>query len=135
MSGQNRREFIKKGALAALVLPIIASIQGLEALATPAKKVEPKVGGDKKDAGAKKVELPAGETATPESDPVANALGYKENAKGYPIKTLSQKPKTKNPTCSTCSLYTKRNEGWGKCTMIQNGVVSAAGLCRSYTAK
>ncbi|MBY0471487.1 high-potential iron-sulfur protein [bacterium] len=85
----------------------------------------------------KVIPLPAGKVAVPETDPVANALGYHADASKtdfakYPQRKL---PANKNQFCDGCALYVKANEGWGQCTMIQAGLVAAKGWCGSWQKK
>lgn len=69
-----------------------------------------------------------------ESDPVAQALGYKEDTTKvdkakYPNHTNEQK-------CSGCALYTgKAGDKTGPCTVFQNKLVTADGWCATYAKK
>jgi hypothetical protein len=88
---------------------------------------------------AKKVAapLPPGQSPVAATDAVANAIGYKADVseidfKKYPNR---KKPNAKNQFCDNCSLYTKVNDGWGKCSMLPNGVVAAQGWCGSWSKK
>ena len=69
-----------------------------------------------------------------ESDPVAAALGYKEDtakvdAQKYPMHKPEQK-------CSTCALYTgKPGEPSGPCSAFGNKIVTADGWCMAFALK
>jgi hypothetical protein len=69
-----------------------------------------------------------------ESDPVAKALGYKEdttkvNAKKYPRHKNDQR-------CDGCTLYTgKAGTASGPCTTVGGKLVTAAGWCSAYVKK
>lgn len=82
-------------------------------------------------------DLPAGKTALSESEQMAAALGYKHDAakadaSKYPqLKT----PEGKKQRCDTCNFYTKENANWGKCTLLQAGLVNSKGWCASWIKK
>ncbi|AXF11977.1 high-potential iron-sulfur protein [Paraburkholderia sp. SIMBA_055] len=67
-----------------------------------------------------------------ETDPQAQALGYKEDASKvdkakYPQYAADQK-------CSTCSLFQgKAADAYGGCTLFGDKQVAAPGWCSSYT--
>jgi hypothetical protein len=69
-----------------------------------------------------------------ESDPVATALGYKEDttkvdAQKYPMHTAEQK-------CSVCALYTgKPGEPSGPCATFGGKIVLAGGWCVTFAKK
>lgn len=69
-----------------------------------------------------------------ETDPVAMALGYKEDttkvdAAKYPLHTAEQK-------CSACALYTgKPGEATGPCTAFGGKIVTANGWCAAFAKK
>ncbi len=69
-----------------------------------------------------------------ESDPVAQALGYKEDTtKVDAAKYPNHKPDQK---CSGCALYTgKAGDKEGPCTVFQNKIVTADGWCATYAKK
>lgn len=115
----NRRKFLVLGAAAVTALPVL----GLQNLSW-AKGKGAKGAAPEKPAGP----LPAGETAASESDPVPSAIGYKINGAG-------EKRAAKDDFCKTCALYTKVNDDWGKCQMINPGVVRSTGWCRSFNKK
>lgn len=118
----DRRNFlmVSVGALAAIR---ILGFQNLS-WAKPAKGKAAKEPAADKPPGP----LPAGETAAPETDPVPSAIGYKVNGAG-------EKRAAKDDFCKTCALYTKLNDDWGKCQMINPGVVRSTGWCRSFNKK
>jgi hypothetical protein len=69
-----------------------------------------------------------------ESDPVATALGYKEDtAKVDAAKYPMHKPDQK---CESCALYTgKAGEASGPCSAFAGKIVLAAGWCAAYAKK
>ncbi len=88
---------------------------------------------DKKGAGKKAIDPPAGQAEASPSDALVGAIGYipdatKVDKKKYPQYKAGQ-------ACGKCALYTKLNDGWGKCQMIANGVVRTSGWCGSFNAK
>lgn len=69
-----------------------------------------------------------------ESDPVATALGYKEDT----TKVDGQKYPQHKPEqrCDGCALYTgKAGEASGPCTTFQNKIVTANGWCAAFAKK
>ncbi len=121
----NRREFIKLFGAALAAAPFagsLATLFGSQAAQASA---------------AKEIALPAGEKAADLNNPLVNAIGYKHAIKDIDAKRFPQrsKPEAKNQFCENCALYTKKNEGWGKCSMISEGVVAAKGWCGSYNKK
>jgi hypothetical protein len=69
-----------------------------------------------------------------ESDPVAQALGYKTNADQVDkSKFAKYQP---GQTCSTCQLYMgKAGDGDGACPILGGKLVSAKGWCSAYVKK
>lgn len=122
MENQSRRDFFKKSFL---FLGAVASVQALPKFLQSAY------------AKAKEVALPAGMTAVPETDAVAQALGYKAAAKDVDAARYPQRKKkdAQNQFCKNCALYTSANDGWGKCQMLTAGVVAAGGWCGSWSKK
>lgn len=116
----SRREFMKKAFALAVAVPAARLLSGGFSITTAF-------------AAAKLPPLPAGKTAVPDADPVGNALGYKH--------FVSQVDKKKYPQykagqdCATCSLYIAEDKNWGKCQMLQNGLVHAKGWCGSFNKK
>jgi hypothetical protein len=126
----SRRSFLKGGALALAALPLAAVI----APSALAKKKEKKsAAGD----APKDAPLPDGEKAVEESDAVATALGYKANAKDVDVEKYPKRKgaEGKKQFCNNCSFYSKSNDGWGKCTMLQSGLVKSSGWCNSWQKK
>lgn len=72
--------------------------------------------------------LPAGKKAVSETDTMAAALRYKHDAS-------KSEGKGKSQTCANCNFYMKDNEGWGKCTLLQTGLVASKGWCASWVKK
>lgn len=81
--------------------------------------------------------LPGGKTPVSESDAVASSLGYKHDVKKIDYKKYPQrkKPEAKNQFCENCMFYTKLNDQWGNCQVIQGGAVAAKGWCMSWAKK
>ncbi len=69
-----------------------------------------------------------------ESDPVAMALGYKEDTtKVDAVKYPQHKPEQR---CDGCALYTgKPGEASGPCTVFANKIVLAGGWCATFAVK
>ena len=102
----NRRQFVSSALKTLAVLPFAAVF-----LAACKKK-----GGG----------LPAGEklvTDIPENTSLTGALQYA---------AASTKP---GQNCANCNLYTKSNDGYGKCQLFSQGVVGAEAWCSSWQAK
>jgi hypothetical protein len=115
----NRRQFIKTSAL---IFVVGATGSGLLSEVFAANKDVP---------------LPAGETEASEAGPVAIALGYKKDALKVDTAKYPQfkSPGRKNERCKSCALYTSVNASWGKCQLINPGLVSSKGWCVSYSPK
>ncbi len=84
-----------------------------------------------------KAPLPDGESPVSESDPTSSALGFHHDAKQtnfvlYPERKL---PISSNQICKHCSHFKKVNEGWGKCQILTNGVVSSGGWCSAWSSR
>ena len=124
----SRREFLK-GSLTTLTFAALAAgALGLFTRSAMAAKKEKK-GGEK----PKEVPLPAGANEVPADDAVATAIGYVADSSKVDAKANPTFKKGQN--CSSCALFTKSNDGWGKCQMIQSGLVRTNGWCRSYNKK
>ncbi len=122
MSESSRRAFIKSTLVAATA--VIFSGSFLKPLSVFAKS-------------EKTVDLPSGEKKLDEADAVAKALGFHHNTKDIDYAKYPQrkKPEAKNQFCKNCALYTAKNDGWGKCQMLTNGLVSSEGWCGSWNKK
>ncbi len=80
--------------------------------------------------------LPAGEEPVSESDPTVKALGYHiKKVTGDSSKITDKKALAKIQICKNCYNYTALNNGWGKCNVLNKGVVSSQGWCSAYAAK
>jgi hypothetical protein len=81
--------------------------------------------------------VPAGQKSIPETDAVAQALGYKHDIKDIDYKRYPQRkrPEQKANFCNNCALYTAVDGNWGKCQMLQAGLVHAKGWCGSWSKK
>jgi len=117
----NRRAFMKICAASIAALPFSTSLNSI-------------LGGGIAQAADG---LPAGEKTADLNNPLVNAIGYKHEIKDIDAKRFPQrsKPEAKNQFCENCALYTKKNDKWGKCSMIQEGLVAAKGWCGSYSKK
>lgn len=115
----SRRTFLKSAALAVATVPAASFL--MQACT-------------KKDGGG---ELPAGQVALSESDPVAVALGYKADGSTVDGTKFPRKatPEGANMTCANCAQYTALNGGWGKCNIFAQGAVAAKGWCNSWVQK
>ena len=85
----------------------------------------------------KKASLPGGKSPVSEADAVASSLGYKHDVKNLDYKKFPQRKKAeaKNQFCDNCMFYTKLDDKWGNCQVIQSGAVSAKGWCMSWAKK
>jgi hypothetical protein len=121
MEKHSRRTFMKTAALFAVAAPLA----GVLARSSEA------------EAKGKKIALPAGQKAVPESDPVAKAIGYQSDVKNidYVKYPKRKEAAAKDQFCKSCALYTPSNEGWGKCQMLAAGLVAADGWCGTWSQK
>lgn len=115
-----RREFLKKAACAALTLPIMGQLTLQPSFAAEELK---EVSSD---------------------DPTAKALGYHSDAATVDPKAFPKRSGTEGAKqlCSTCILLVQTGlsipgkEGvYGKCSVIQTGLVNAKGWCNSWVQK
>ena len=116
----SRRDFFKKVTL------LIASVPALSVILSACTKNES--AGDAP---------PAGQNTLSETDPVAQALGYKQN--GAQVDTVKF-PKKAGPDgasqqCQSCAQFTGVNGSWGKCNIFPQGLVNSKGWCNSWSAK
>jgi hypothetical protein len=120
MANLIRRKLMKQCAFIFASLPLFAVRRTLAS------------GKEKKDAL-----VPAGTHPVSESDAVANALGYRPNAKDVDATRFPQRKNSaaKNQCCKVCANFTAVNEDWGKCLVITGGLVSSEGWCESWTKK
>lgn len=81
------------------------------------------------------IPVPEGETPVLESDPTASALGFHHDANQTDFTLYPDRKKAKMQTCKTCAQYTKVNSGWGKCSILNNGVVNTNGWCSAWAKK
>jgi hypothetical protein len=118
--GSPRRSFLKQLALGATLL----SAGPAFTFAADAKKKAPEP-------------LPPGEKALPPTDAVGKALGYVEDANLVDVKKYKKRAGKDGKTqfCDNCQFYQAKNSGWGKCTMLANGLVTAKGWCNSWQKK
>lgn len=69
-----------------------------------------------------------------ETDPIAIALGYKEDTTKVDAKKYPQH--TKEQRCDGCLLYTgKAGDATGPCTAVGNKTVTAQGWCAAFAKK
>ncbi len=121
----SRRHFIQRTAWIAASVPCVGL---LSQVIGPTQLLQAK---------EKETPLPEGKVAVSEADPVATAIGYKQNAKEIDFKKYPQrkKPEAKSQACATCALYTPENASWGKCQMLTSGLVNHKGWCGSWSKK
>jgi hypothetical protein len=126
---RSRRDFLKQAALVLATLPLGGLLGSRVVRAVDGGKATAK--------GEKEIPLPAGEKEASATDPLVGALGYVHDGKNADIKRFPQRAKkdAANQTCANCSFYTEKAKGWGKCTLIQNGLVYQKGWCGSYQKK
>lgn len=105
----SRREFMKRVLTLAAAVPAVRLLSGFSITSAFAQGL------------------------VPETDAVAQALGYKHDAKAFDFKKY--KAVKKGSRCDTCALYTKVDGKSGKCQLLQSGLVTAKGLCGSYSKK
>lgn len=81
--------------------------------------------------------LPDGEAPISETEPTANAMGFHHDATktDFNLYPDRKKASSKNEVCKTCAQYTKLNDGWGKCVILNKGVVNANGWCSAWSKK
>jgi hypothetical protein len=121
MAENSRREFLKRSLAIVAAAPVVAALSSGTAHAQ---------------------ELP--KNALSESDPMATALGYAEDATKvdtvkYPKKSGAEGAKQ---SCTNCQFYQQGGlkvdgkEGeFGKCLMFATGLVAAKGWCNSWAPK
>lgn len=119
MKNSSRREILKIAATWGFALPFIQNAFQSVAFA------------------GKNNSLPAGQKEAPPTDPLVMALGYKTKAKDVDLEKFQQlkRPEAQGQSCKTCALFVKVNDGWGKCQMIQSGLVATGGLCSTWQKK
>jgi len=83
------------------------------------------------------IPLPEGETAVSEIEPTASAMGFHHDARktDFNLYPDRKKASSKNQICKTCAQYTATNEGWGKCVILNRGLVNANGWCSAWSKK
>ncbi len=70
----------------------------------------------------------------PTTDPVANALGYVEDA--TTVDAAKYPAFKQGSICKDCLLYTDPSaEEWGPCSLFQNRLVAANGWCVSFAKR
>ena len=69
-----------------------------------------------------------------ESDPIAIALGYKEDATTVDVAAYPKRSGAEGATqfCSNCKLYEEKGDGWGTCTAIAGKLVAGRGWCNAW---
>ncbi|MCB0345329.1 MAG: high-potential iron-sulfur protein [Bdellovibrionales bacterium] len=113
----SRREFFKRSILSAVSVPALALL------------MKPRVAWASPDSP-----VPAG-------DPTATALGYVNDAASSAERSARGAEGAKQH-CENCILFATAphkidgHEGmWGKCNVIQSGLVNAKGWCKSWALK
>ncbi len=112
----SRRDFFKRSVLSAISVPALALLmKPRPAWAEPTSPVSP-------------------------SDPTATALGYVSDASKSEARAA--RPEGSKQFCENCILFPNAphkidgHEGmWGKCNVIQGGLVNAKGWCKSWAMK
>lgn len=125
----HRREFIFQAFLAGAAIPVAGAL-----IAGCTKK---------EDAPAPTGEAPqaAAGGAEPrklsESDPVATALGYKNDASQVDVAKYPKRAGTEGQKqfCHNCAQFTGGDAEWGKCNIFPQGLVSHNGWCNSWVQK
>lgn len=81
----------------------------------------------------------AAKTKLSESDPTAQALGYKNDASKADVAKF---PTAKNAVkeghvCKNCTFYKAdpKEKGWGDCTLFAKNLVAEGGWCMSFAKK
>ncbi len=79
----------------------------------------------------------AAEPKLTEDDPIALALGYREDAstvdaQKYPKRAGAEGAKQ---FCRNCTLYTEKADGYGGCTAIPGKLVAGNGWCNAWVPK
>lgn len=69
----------------------------------------------------------------PESDPTAQALGYKEDASK--VDTAKYKNFVKGSSCANCNFYKSVSASEGTCMALGNRLVSVKGWCSAWVKK
>lgn len=75
----------------------------------------------------------AAQAKVPESDPTAQALGYKEDA--GKVDTAKYKNYVKGSTCANCNFYKPSSATEGPCMALGNRLVTAKGWCSAWVKK
>src|SRR5690606_23139698 len=106
----SRRRFLKYSVTALLALPLAQFLAACT-----------KGGGGEA--------LPEGQKKLDTTDPVAQALGYTEDATKVDVAKFPKKagPDGASQKCSTCVQYTAVNGSWGRCNIFPQGLVAAEG--------
>lgn len=119
----SRREFLKKAGLALATFPIVFGASNISLQCAEAQPLVP---------------------VNPETDPVAKALGYFEDASKVDTTKYPKRkaPEGSNQFCKTCVLLQQggmkipgKEGDWGKCSLYQSGLVNVNGWCMSWALK
>ncbi|MEL7311038.1 MAG: high-potential iron-sulfur protein [Pseudomonadota bacterium] len=70
-----------------------------------------------------------------ESDPVAQALGYKHDASAIDASKYEGRGAAANEYCKNCALFVDGGDGWGACSIFVGKAVNQNGWCASYNRK
>lgn len=70
----------------------------------------------------------------PESDPIAQALGYRADAAQVDTAKFPSKAGDENAPqlCSNCALYSQVGDGFGSCAAIPGKLVAGPGWCSAW---
>lgn len=147
----SRRRFLRRAGASAAMIPLVhlvgCSDGSPEAGGDPAEEAPPPaapvdsadsvdgtVPGDGADAaGGQAAQDGAAMPRLEESDPTAQALGYRHDAAD--VDTVSHPRLQPGQTCSNCALYLSdqgSEEGWGGCSIFPGKLVNAEGWCSAY---
>jgi hypothetical protein len=121
----SRGKFIKGAIQFGSSLLFVSQLQTVNLSAkVPSKSTEIK----------KDIPIPEGESPVNEGDPTAKALGFHHDSRktDFTLYPDRKSPSQKNHICQTCSQYNPQNQGWGKCNILTNGLVSSLGWCSAW---
>jgi|GEM_PF-2158712 len=78
--------------------------------------------------------LPEDEVPVDEKSPIAAALGFHHDASQTDFQQYPNRKKSiaQKDFCNQCEQFTRLNSGWGKCSILSQGVVSGQGWCGAF---
>jgi len=122
----SRRTFLKTLGLVIGTLAVAPVLKMQNVFAAEAKKAKGKAPAK---AAAKSAAKAPADAIDPKTNVTAKALGYVHDA------NLAKDRTNKKSHCGDCNYYLGGSAPYGKCQLITGGEVSAAGWCRSWSAK